>query len=91
MVDPRKRFGHFSSGDHCQRTSPSRISNRPREGFEPVQNLSSGVVEAEDERINLNAVCNIELPDTGVVILEGTIISQNLSRMEMTLVRDLNL
>ena len=55
-----------------------------------MQNLSSGVVEAEDERINLNAVCNIELPDTGVVILEGTIISQNLSRMEMTLARDLN-
>ena len=69
------------------RESPHRESPT---GREKGLNLSSGVVEAEDERINLNAVCNIELPDTGVVILEGTIISQNLSRMEMTLARDLN-
>ena len=56
----------------------------------PILILINILVEAEDEIINLNAVCNIELPDTGVVILEGTIISRNLSRMEMTFARDLN-
>ena len=37
MVDRRK--------DHCQRSSPSRISDTPWAGFEPAQNLSSGLVE----------------------------------------------
>ena len=33
------------SRDHCQRSSPSRISDTRRAGFEPAQNLSSGLVE----------------------------------------------
>ena len=45
MVDWRKAFGLISSRDHCQRSSPSRISSTPRAGFEPAQNLSSGLVE----------------------------------------------
>ena len=45
MVDRRKAFSLISSREHCQRSSPSRNSNTPRAGFEPVQNLSSGFVE----------------------------------------------
>ena len=45
MVDRRKAFSLISSRDHCQRYSPSRISDMPRAGFEPAQNLSSGLVE----------------------------------------------
>ena len=45
VVDERKAFGLISSQDHCQRSSPSRISNTPQAGFEPVQYLSSGLVE----------------------------------------------
>ena len=45
MVDRRKAFSLISSWDHCQRSSPSRISDTPRAGFEPAQNLSSGFVE----------------------------------------------
>ena len=45
MVNRRKTFGLVSNRDHCQRSSPSRISNTPRAGFEPAQNLSSGFVE----------------------------------------------
>ena len=37
MVDQQKAFGLISSRDHCQRSSPSRISD--------TQNLSSGLVE----------------------------------------------
>ena len=36
MVDRRKAFSLISSQDHCQRSSPSRISDTPRAGFEPV-------------------------------------------------------
>ena len=43
MVDRRKAFDLVSSRDHCQRFSPSRISDRLRAGFEPAQN--SGLVE----------------------------------------------
>ena len=42
MVDRRKAFNLISSRDRCQRFSPSRISDMPRVGFEPAQNLSSG-------------------------------------------------
>ena len=35
----------ISSQDHCQRSSPWRNSDTQRAGFEPAQNLSSGVVE----------------------------------------------
>ena len=45
MVDRRKEFSLISSRDHCQRSSPSRISNTSQAGFEPAQNLSSSFVE----------------------------------------------
>ena len=45
MVDRRKTFSLISSRDHCQRSSTSRISDTPQAGFEPEQNLSSGLVE----------------------------------------------
>ena len=45
MVDQRKAFSLISSWDHCQRSSPSQISDTPQAGFEPAQNLSSGLVE----------------------------------------------
>ena len=45
MVDQRKVFGHISSRDHCQRSSPSRMSVMPRAGFESAQNLSSDIVD----------------------------------------------
>ena len=45
MVDQRKTFRLICSWDHCQRSSPSRISNMPQAGFEPVQSLSSGLAE----------------------------------------------
>ena len=41
----RKAFSLISSQDHCQRSSPSRISDTPRAGFEPAQNLTSALVE----------------------------------------------
>ena len=45
MVKRRKAFSLISSRGHCQRSSPLRISNTPQVGFEPAQNLSSGLVE----------------------------------------------
>ena len=42
---PQKAFSFISSQDHCQRASPSEISNTSRTGFKPVLNLSSGLVE----------------------------------------------
>ena len=45
MVDLRKEFSIISSRDHCQRSSPSQISDTPRIGFEPEQNLSSNFNE----------------------------------------------
>ena len=44
MVDRRKAISLISSRNHCQRSSPSRISDMPRTGFEPAQNLSLGLV-----------------------------------------------
>ena len=41
MVDRRKAFSLISSQDHCQRSSPSRISDTPQAGFEPAENLLS--------------------------------------------------
>ena len=46
IVDRRKAFIFISSRDHCQRSSPSQISDTPRAGFEPAQNLDSGFVES---------------------------------------------
>ena len=45
MVDQQEAFSLISSWDHCQRSSPSQISNTLRAGFEPAQNQSSGFVE----------------------------------------------
>ena len=45
LVDQRKVFSLIFSTDHCQRSSPSQISDTLRAGFEPAQNLSSGLVE----------------------------------------------
>ena len=45
MIDRRKAFRLVSSRDHCQRASPSRISDTPRVGFEPAENLSSSLVK----------------------------------------------
>ena len=45
LVDRQKTFSLISSRLHCPRSSLSRISNTPRAGFEPAQNLSSGFVE----------------------------------------------
>ena len=45
MVDWRKAFSLISSWDHCQRSSPSWISDMPWAGFEPAQNQSSDLVE----------------------------------------------
>ena len=42
MVNRRKAFSLISSRDHCQRSSPS---DTLRAGFEPAQNLSSGLVD----------------------------------------------
>ena len=44
MIDRRKTLSLISSRDHCQKSSPSRISDTPRAEFEPAQNLSSGLV-----------------------------------------------
>ena len=45
MVDWRKTFSLISSQDHCQRSSPSWISTTLHTGFEPAQNVTSGLVE----------------------------------------------
>ena len=45
MVDRQQAFSLMSSRNHCQRFSPSQISDTPRAGFKFVQNLSSGFVE----------------------------------------------
>ena len=45
MVDRRKVFSLISIRDHSQRSSPSRIPDMLKAGFEPAQNLSSGLVE----------------------------------------------
>ena len=39
---PMKGVSLISIRDHCQRSSPSRISDTPRARFEPAQNRSSG-------------------------------------------------
>ena len=46
MVDQQKAFSIISSRDHCQRSSPLRISDTLQAGFEPAQILSSCFVES---------------------------------------------
>ena len=45
IVDQRKAFSFISSHEHCQRSSPSQISDTLQAGFQPVQNLSLGFDE----------------------------------------------
>ena len=45
MVDRRKVFSLIYSRDHFQRSSPLSNSNTPWTGFEPAQNLISGIVK----------------------------------------------
>ena len=45
MVDRRGALSLISSWDHYQRFSPSQISDTPRTGFEPAQNLGTAFVE----------------------------------------------
>ena len=45
MINRRKAFSFISSQDSCQRSSPSWISDTPRTGFKPGQNLGSGCIE----------------------------------------------
>ena len=39
IVERKKEFNFIYIQDHCQRLSAVRISDTPRAGFEPVQNL----------------------------------------------------
>ena len=55
MADRRKGFSLISSRDHCQRFSPSRISDTPWEGFNLAPNLRSSLVEWS---------CTVVLPTT---------------------------
>ena len=45
MIDRRKVLGLISSRDHCQRSSPSQMSDTPQAGFEPAQISKSGFAE----------------------------------------------
>ena len=45
MVDQRNALIPVSSLDHCQRFSPSQISDLPWADFEPARNLNSGFIE----------------------------------------------
>ena len=45
MVDRRKTSSLIFNQDHCQRFLLSRISDTLRAEFEPVQNLSSSLIE----------------------------------------------
>ena len=45
MADRQKAFSYIPSRYHCQRSSPSQISDMQGAGFEPAQSLSSGLVE----------------------------------------------
>ena len=45
MVDWWKAFSLISNRGHCQRSSPSRISDMLWTGCEPAENLISGFVE----------------------------------------------
>ena len=45
MVDQRKAFSLIFCCDHCQKSSPSRISDTQRAVFAAAKNLSSGFVE----------------------------------------------
>ena len=44
IFDRRQAFTLISSRGHCHRSSSLRISHTPQAGFEPAQNLSSGLI-----------------------------------------------
>ena len=45
MGEQWKASSLISNHDYCQRPSPLQICGTPRAGFEPTQNLSSGLVD----------------------------------------------
>ena len=45
MFERRIAFSLISDQNHCQRSSPLQISDTLQAGFEPEQNLSSGLFE----------------------------------------------
>ena len=45
MVDWGKAFSLISSGNLCQKFSPTQITDSAQAGFEPLQNLSSDFFE----------------------------------------------
>ena len=45
MVNRQKVFSLISSQEHCQKSSPSQISNTLQAGFKLAQNLSSDYAE----------------------------------------------
>ena len=57
MVDQRKAFSLISNQDHCSPCSLWRISDTTRAGFDPVQNLSSKVVQQCHKIIADNVKC----------------------------------
>ena len=55
MVDRRKTFSLISYRDHCQRSSPSTISDTTRARFEPAQDLSLRFAELDCAVVIVNA------------------------------------
>ena len=45
MAERQKAYSLIFSRDHCQRSSPSRISDTSQAGFQPALNLSLDFVE----------------------------------------------
>ena len=45
MVYQQNMLSLVSNWDHCQKFSPSQISDSSRVGFEPTQNLTPGFVK----------------------------------------------
>ena len=69
MVDWQKVFSLISSQNHCQRSSPSQISDTLRAGFEPVQNLSSDLVEWSCVvLITATPWCHLTIPDSALIL-----------------------
>ena len=64
MVHRRKTFSLIYSRDHCQRSSPSRVSNTPQAEFEHAQNLSSGFIEKSCSAFDVIKVTTIEISFT---------------------------
>ena len=45
LIDGRKTLSFITSWNNCHTFSPSQVSNTPRGGFEPAQNLRSGFTD----------------------------------------------